>query len=346
MNRHPLASATALMTTAALLFGLMAILAKGAAAPAARPRDRVRPLLGRAGCLRRRRLPPPPARPQLARPASGAARSAARRCSATSSPSSTSPSARPRCSTTRRRSSRRSGPGCFSARRSRSAPSARWRITTGGVAIVMVANAPPGGVALGTWQLVGILSAVLSGAAVATIRELRKTDGSWEIFAAFCVAGTLFTGVPAARHWVAPTASEWALLFGVGITSVAAQLMMTHALRDLPAAAAGVLFQLTPVSTMVLGRILFRRAARRAGHHRRCGHPRRGGLGRLPGSGTAAHAAGAGRGALSQRSKCRPSFSSRSQSGYSLCSRRCSMRSMFSRWRHKMSTNIAAERIT
>jgi drug/metabolite transporter (DMT)-like permease len=31
MNRHPLASATALMTSAALLFGVMAILAKGAA---------------------------------------------------------------------------------------------------------------------------------------------------------------------------------------------------------------------------------------------------------------------------------------------------------------------------
>ena len=59
------------------------------------------------------------------------------------------------------------------------------------------ANAPPGGVALGPWQLVGISSAVLSGAAVATIREVRKTDGSWEIFAAFCVAGALFTGVPA-----------------------------------------------------------------------------------------------------------------------------------------------------
>ena len=47
------------------------------------------------------------------------------------------------------------------------------------------------------------------------------------------------------------------MMFGVGVTSVAAQLMMTHSLRDLPAAAAGVLFQLTPVSTMVLGRIFF-----------------------------------------------------------------------------------------
>src|SRR4051812_38384744 len=129
--------------------------------------------------------------------------------------------------------------------------------TTAGVALVMAGNAPPGAIAFGTWQLVGVLSSVLSGAAVATIREVRKTDGSWEIFAAFCVAGALFTGVPAARHWTTPTTIEWVMMLGVGATSVAAQLMMTHALRDLPAAAAGVLFQLTPVSTIVLGRLLY-----------------------------------------------------------------------------------------
>ena len=33
--------------------------------------------------------------------------------------------------------------------------------------------------------------------------------------------------------------------------------MMTQALRDLPAAAAGVLFQLTPVTTIVLGRLFY-----------------------------------------------------------------------------------------
>ena len=41
---------------------------------------------------------------------------------------------------------------------------------------------------------------MLSGAAVATIREVRKTDGSWEIFAAFCVAGAAIAAVPAMRE--------------------------------------------------------------------------------------------------------------------------------------------------
>src|SRR5262249_42626720 len=93
-------------------------------------------------------------------------------------------------------------------------------LTTGGVAVVILANAPPGAVALGPWQMVGILSSILSGAAVATIREVRKTDGSWEIFAAFCIAGALFTSIPAARAWVAPTPREWLMLVAVGVTAV------------------------------------------------------------------------------------------------------------------------------
>ena len=58
----------------------------------------------------------------------------------------------------------------------------------------------------GRWQLVGVLSAMLSGAAVATIREVRKTDGSWEIFAAFCAAGAAIAAVPRGAGLGAPAA--------------------------------------------------------------------------------------------------------------------------------------------
>src|SRR6185295_6632111 len=82
-------------------------------------------------------------------------------------------------------------------------------LTTVGVVMVMLGTAPAGSFVLGRWQLVGVLSAMLSGAAVATIREVRKTDGSWEIFAAFCAAGAAICVVPAVRDWVAPTPREW-----------------------------------------------------------------------------------------------------------------------------------------
>jgi drug/metabolite transporter (DMT)-like permease len=130
-------------------------------------------------------------------------------------------------------------------------------LTTVGVALVIAGTAPPGTLGLGRWQLVGIGSAMLSGAAVATIRQVRKTDGSWEIFAAFCLAGALIAAPPALAAWVAPHAGEWAALIGVGMLSLMAQLLMTHALRYVRAAVAGVIAQLTPAVSMLLGWLFF-----------------------------------------------------------------------------------------
>ncbi len=127
-------------------------------------------------------------------------------------------------------------------------------VTVVGVGLVMYGGALGSfGIKLGAWQLVGVASAMLSGAAVATIREVRRTDGTWEIFGAFCIVGALVTGVPSARHWVPPTAIEWVELVGVGTISVAAQILMTWALRYVRAAAAGIIMQLTPVAALALG---------------------------------------------------------------------------------------------
>ena len=256
MNRHPLASATALMTSAALLFGVMAILAKGAAARLPGPEIAfVRFVVGLVACggvALRIRLRVRNARGLLLRGLFGGS---AVLCYFLAIQHLTVGLATLLNYTA----------PVFTAlwawlllrERIAAGTLAALAITTVGVGVVIVADAPPGGVALGTWQLVGILSSMLSGAAVATIREVRKTDGTWEIFTAFCVAGALFTGLPAAQLWMAPSGAEWAMMIGVGVTSVVAQVMMTHSLRDLPAAAAGVLFQLTPVATMVLGRIVY-----------------------------------------------------------------------------------------
>lgn len=130
-------------------------------------------------------------------------------------------------------------------------------LTSVGVILVILGTAPAGSLALDRWELAGLVSAMLSGAAVATIRDVRKTDGSWEIFAAFCVAGAVICAVPAARGWVAPTPSEWLLLVVVGLTSVVAQLLMTHALRYVRAAVGGIIAQLTPVTSLAFGWILF-----------------------------------------------------------------------------------------
>jgi drug/metabolite transporter (DMT)-like permease len=126
-------------------------------------------------------------------------------------------------------------------------------LTTVGVVLVITGVAPDGSLGLGGWQMVGIGSAVLSGAAVATIREVRKTDGSWEIFAAFCIGGALVTSVPTTMRWVTPSAAHWVLLVLVGVLSVGAQLLMTYALRFVRAAVAGIIAQLTPVAALAMG---------------------------------------------------------------------------------------------
>jgi len=128
-------------------------------------------------------------------------------------------------------------------------------LTTVGVVMVILGTSPggAGGLTLDRWELAGVLSAVLSGAAVATIREVRKTDGSWEIFAAFCAAGAAIAAIPALRGWVRPLPSEWVLLGAVGVTSVVGQLLMTYALRYVRAAVGGIIAQLTPVTSLALG---------------------------------------------------------------------------------------------
>src|SRR4051812_8966085 len=85
-----------------------------------------------------------------------------------------------------------------------------------GVILVSAGTSQAGIPSAPLWLAVGALSAVVSGAAVAVIREVRKTDGAWETFAAFCAAGALITGAPATHGWVAPSAREWWLLTAVG----------------------------------------------------------------------------------------------------------------------------------
>ena len=133
------------------------------------------------------------------------------------------------------------------------------RVTVGALAAATFGIAIFSGASwgFGRWVLVGCLSSMLSGAAVATIREVRRTDGSWEIFTAFCTGGALITGVPAIRGWIAPAAVEWWLLAAVGATAIMGQLALTWSLRYMRAAPAGILQQLTPVGALILGAIVY-----------------------------------------------------------------------------------------
>lgn len=123
--------------------------------------------------------------------------------------------------------------------------------------MLLVTGAFEGGAAgFGRWELAGLVSAILSGAAVTAVRAARRTEGSWSIYGSFTLCGlavSLPFAVPGFR-W--PGLIEWGLLAAIGATSVAAQLLMTYAYRWITNLEAGVFAQLTVVASLASGVVL------------------------------------------------------------------------------------------
>ena len=136
------------------------------------------------------------------------------------------------------------------------------------VGVALVTNGRAHAWRIGTWETVGVLSAVLSGMAITSIRATRMQDpggrpseSSWTVFASFTLFGsltTLPTVLPPLGAWVAPNALEWVLLGGCSVLSVAAQLLMTSSLGRLTAVGLGIIQQVTVVLTLVGGWLFFR----------------------------------------------------------------------------------------
>lgn len=106
---------------------------------------------------------------------------------------------------------------------------------------------------LGVWELAGLGSSILSGAALTAIRAARRTEGSWAIYGSFSLFGLLSTAPFGIASFQAPTPREWGLLVFIGVSSVIAQLLMTWAYRWVTNLQAGVISQLTVVMSMLLG---------------------------------------------------------------------------------------------
>ncbi|MEP7013387.1 MAG: DMT family transporter [Acidobacteriota bacterium] len=108
-------------------------------------------------------------------------------------------------------------------------------------------------ISFGTWEWVGVISAVFSGAAVASLRAARRSESSWSIYTSFSLCGLLVTLPFALASWRMPSGKEVALLGAVGVTSIAAQLGMTYAYRWVTNLQMGVCTQLAVVVAMALG---------------------------------------------------------------------------------------------
>jgi len=122
--------------------------------------------------------------------------------------------------------------------------------------MVLAAGGGAGGsLHFGLWETVGLTSAVLSGAAVTAIRAARRTEGSWSIYGSLTVFVLIATAPFGIAGFRPPAPWQWLLLAAVGASSVAAQLLMTHAYRWVTNLQAGVIMQLTVVLSLLLGAV-------------------------------------------------------------------------------------------
>ena len=115
----------------------------------------------------------------------------------------------------------------------------------------------------GAFQIKGIELLVLSGAlcagvAVNSIRRLSKTDNSYTIYAAFCLAGVLIMAVPTFSGRLDYSLSTWFILICIGVLATAAQLLMTTAYRHVRVAEGSIIAFLVPVLNAILGALFFR----------------------------------------------------------------------------------------
>ena len=127
-------------------------------------------------------------------------------------------------------------------------------VALAGVFLVVQANARPGDVlGFGTWELVGLASALFSGAAVTAMRAARQGENSWAVYTSFCLLGTLLTAPPAIATWKNPSGDEWLSLAATSLFAIGAQLLLTFSLRWVDAMTVGVISQLAVVVAMLLG---------------------------------------------------------------------------------------------
>jgi drug/metabolite transporter (DMT)-like permease len=90
-------------------------------------------------------------------------------------------------------------------------------------------------------EIAGLASGVLSGAAVTSIRKLRRTESSTWIVIAFLAASVLASVPFMWSRFVMPQGIAWLLLGGAALTAMVSQMAMTEAYKALSAVEGSVM---------------------------------------------------------------------------------------------------------
>jgi drug/metabolite transporter (DMT)-like permease len=109
---------------------------------------------------------------------------------------------------------------------------------------------------LGLGAACGIASGMLSGAAMATIRGLRRDTDATTVFLSFCIFGALI-GLPfALGDWIPFTAASLLWTLAVGALSFVAQLLFTWGFGYVTASVGSATTQLTPAVSWAMAALL------------------------------------------------------------------------------------------
>lgn len=106
-------------------------------------------------------------------------------------------------------------------------------------------------------QVIALIGAAFAGLTVTLIRSLREKNGPVVIYLYFCTMGMLITAPMFAKHPVLPsTPIEWAMILGLILVSVTAQLLMNQGFFYCRAWEGGVFMSSEVIFTAAAG-ILF-----------------------------------------------------------------------------------------
>lgn len=107
-------------------------------------------------------------------------------------------------------------------------------------------------------DLYGIASGAVAGLAIVFIRQLRRTENSFSIFWYLCAVGAVLGALSCLfQPFVLPNSREWLLIGWVGLSSTAAQLLITYGFRYTPAAEGALIANSTVLYSGFAGWIFF-----------------------------------------------------------------------------------------
>lgn len=105
--------------------------------------------------------------------------------------------------------------------------------------------------------LVGLCSGVFVAFAMVSIRNLSSTEPTVRIVFYFSVLSTLISAIPLIWRWEMPGLNVWLVMLGAGLLATKAQLLMTYAYKQAPAAKIGVFAYTNVVFAAIFGWIFW-----------------------------------------------------------------------------------------